>query len=194
MGSSPKLSPSNASPTSDGMERWVALLRGVNVGGHRKLPMAELRAMLTELGLSGVATYIRSGNAVFRAPGTAEGLAERIHAAIAERFGLEADVLVLPARTLADAVDANPFLDADPAKVHLYFPFGEIGGYDEAALRALATRGESFATAGTILYLHAPGGVGRSDLAAKLSRLIDGRLTARNLRTCRTVLELARAT
>ena len=176
------------------MPSWIALLRGVNVAGRRKLPMADLRTTLTGLGLSDVATYIQSGNVVFRASGTPEQLAEKISAAIAEEFGFDTDVLVIPEQKMADALDANPFPEADddPSKLYLYFPFGEIGDYDDEAMMALATQGEAFATVGNVFYFHAPNGVGRSVLGGKLPRFIAVPLSARNLRSCRKILELSR--
>ncbi len=175
------------------MQTWIALLRGVNVGGHRKLPMADLRAALAAEGLADVATYIQSGNLIFTAGGEAGALAERIASVIARAFGFETDVLVFPAERLAAGLVANPFPEAedDPARLYIHFPFGEIAPLDEAGLAALASRGERFALVGGLFYLHAPEGVGRSDLAARLERFINVPTTARNLRSCRKMLELA---
>ncbi len=175
------------------MQRWIALLRGVNVGGNRKLPMADLRAALAGDGLRDVASYIQSGNIVFSADGTSETLAARIGAVIARAFGFETEVLVLSAERLGQVMAANPFpeAEADPAKLYLHFLFAPLAELDETALSALARDGERFALRKGVFYLHAPAGIGRSDLAAKLARLIPVPMTARNLRSCRRILQMA---
>jgi len=86
----------------------IALLRGINVGGKGILPMSDLRAILEDLDLTEVRTYIQSGNALFQASGTASALATRIERAIERRFGFEVPTLVLTARTLNDVIDCAP--------------------------------------------------------------------------------------
>ncbi len=86
--------------------RSVAVLRGINVGGHRKLPMAELRALATELGLQNVETYVQSGNLVFDGPGT--GVSERLTGAIRDRYGFAVPVIVRTGRELAAIVADCP--------------------------------------------------------------------------------------
>src|SRR6186997_1339114 len=97
------------------MATYVALLRGINVGGARKLPMADLAALLTGLGLEDVRTYIASGNVVFRAPSGGRALASRIERAIEEATGLDVAVLLRTPAELAKVVERNPFLDGAPA-------------------------------------------------------------------------------
>ena len=93
------------------MRTLVLLLRGINVGGKNKLPMADLRALLTELGFADVRTYIASGNAIVRSPYAATEARERIEAALPERFTLDTDllkVLVLTPARLRRIVDERP--------------------------------------------------------------------------------------
>lgn len=163
------------------------------MGGHRKLPMADFRDTLAGLGLNDVATYIQSGNAVFRADGRSAALAAKISDAVMRGFGFRADVLVMRKQDLAAAIAHNPFPDAetDPARLHLYFGFGEIDAYDPTALSELATQGEEFETRGRVFYLHTPNGIGRSQLAAKLGRFIKTPMSARNFRSCRKILDLS---
>ncbi|MFN8638908.1 MAG: DUF1697 domain-containing protein [Dehalococcoidia bacterium] len=93
------------------MPRYVALLRGVNVGGKNRLPMSDLAALVTELGCSNVRTYIQSGNVLFEAPAaTARGLPGALSAALEERMRLRVPVVMRSASELASAIDANPFL------------------------------------------------------------------------------------
>jgi uncharacterized protein (DUF1697 family) len=176
------------------MTAWVALLRGVNVGGANKLPMAGLREVLVALGLEAVATYIQSGNAVFRAEGTAAALCAAIGDAIATRFGFRPHVFVMPATAFDAALVANPFraeAEADGAKVHLHFLAGPLPPGTLEALAPYATAGERAVVAGDILYLHTPGGLGQPGYAARLSR-VKVPMTARNARSAAAIADLAR--
>ncbi len=176
-------------------ERQVALLRGVNVGGAGRLPMAGLRALLTALGCREVVTHIQSGNAVFRPPAAAAGarLAERIAAAVAEGYGFRPAVALLSAGELRQALADNPFPVADQAGRQLtVFFLAEAGAaIDLAPIAALATAGERVAAAGRALYLFAPEGIGRAALARRLERLLPGPATGRNLNTLQALLALA---
>ncbi len=175
------------------MQTRIALLRGVNVGGHRKLPMAAFRDLLAGLGFQDVATYIQSGNAVFGAPGQADAVAGQVRAAINHRFGFECEVMVLCLSDLRDALAANPFARAtdDPKTLHLFFLARPVATLDDAALQNAATKGEQYHLAGQVLYLFTPNGMGRSDLAAKLPRIVGVPMTGRNLRSCQKILDLA---
>ncbi len=176
---------------------WVGLLRGVNVGGHNKVPMAELRAGLTESGFGDVASYIASGNLVFRADdGPADDIAATIHDVIADRFGLDIAVVVRTADQLATVVAANPFAElaeAEPKAVQCFFTSSPVGAdalddVDQerfAPDRATAAAGELFAA-----Y---PEGMARSKLTtAVLDRVAGGPTTGRNWNTVRKLDEMAR--
>ena len=173
---------------------WIALLRGINVGGHHKLPMKELAAELEALGLSDVKTYIQSGNAVFRSPQTdASALSERIASAIREDHGFEPRVLVLSRSDFRAAVRANPFpaADAEPRTVHLSFLAKPAADPDLEALDALKAKSEDFVLTERVFYLYAPDGIGRSKLAAKVETSLGVPATARNWRTVIKILEIA---
>jgi uncharacterized protein (DUF1697 family) len=173
---------------------WVALFRGINVGGNNMLPMKELAALLGSLGLEDVRTYIQSGNVVFRAAGTAASLAGRISAAVERRCGFRPQLLLLGAAELGRALAANPFPEgtAQPQLLHLWFLAGQPAKGAEAALATLATGGERCVLRGKVLYLHAPKGIGGSKLAARVERTLGVRATARNWRTCTALLSMAR--
>lgn len=160
----------------------VALLRGVNVSGAGKLPMAEFRAMLAGLGLTAVRTYIQSGNAVFESDRAAAELEAAIRGAVAARFGFAPETFVLAEEDLAAALTDHPFAGADPKFVHVCF-LRETPVPDEAALRALALPGDAWHVGPRRFTLYTPGGYGTSKLAERLPRLLPAPLTARNLRT-----------
>jgi uncharacterized protein (DUF1697 family) len=164
------------------MGRWVALLRGVNVGGAGRLPMAEFRALLEGMGLGAVRTYIQSGNAVFDSERDAVELQAAIRDAVAARFGFAPETFVLSARDVVAALTDHPFAAADPKFVHVCF-LRETPAPDEAALRALALPGDGWHIGPCRFTLHTPGGYGTSKLAERLPRLLPTPMTARNLRT-----------
>lgn len=177
------------------MSTWVALLRGINVGGNNPLPMADLTAVLQGLGLSDVRTYIQSGNAVFRGPKAAgPALAERISEAIAARQGFRPDILVLSGEELEQAAAANPFpeAEAEPKALHLFFLAQAPLTPDLAALNGCKADSERFALRESVFYLHAPDGIGRSKLAARVERCLGVATTARNWRSVAKILDMAR--
>lgn len=176
------------------MKTWIAFFRGINVGGNNKLPMKELAALLEGLGLSEVRTYIQSGNVVFRsARGTAEKWSGEIRHAVAERFGFSPWVLVMDVAALRKIAEANPFphAETDHKTLHLFFTAGPPARADRAGLDALKSPTETWTILGSVFYLHAPEGIGRSKLAARAERLLGVETTARNWRTVREVLTLA---
>lgn len=160
----------------------IALLRGVNVSGAGKLPMAEFRDMLAGIGLSAVRTYIQSGNAVFDSELAAPALQVLIRDAIAARFGFAPETFVLTAEEIAGALTDHPFAGAEPKLVHVIF-LRETPAPDEAALRALALPGDGWRIGPRRFTLSTPGGYGTSKLAEKLPKLLPAPMTARNLRT-----------
>jgi uncharacterized protein (DUF1697 family) len=107
------------------MKHWVALLRGVNVGG-RTIKMAELRTTLEEAGLENVETILQSGNVTFASPDDASRLKERTETALRDRFGYDAKVQVIEPDQLTKIIDAYPFGEAD-ASQHDYVIFLERG-------------------------------------------------------------------
>ena len=175
----------------------VALLRGINVGGKNKLPMADLAAMFREAGCEDVQTYIQSGNVIFRAvPALAEDIPSRIGASILSRFGYRIPVITRTARELEDTVRANPFAETEfEANRLLVFFLEELP--DPAHVEALdpdRSPGDEFAVLGREVFVHYPNGVARSKLT---NSYFDSGLsttgTGRNWRTVTKLLELATA-
>lgn len=174
-------------------ETRIMLLRGVNVGGANRLPMAELREMLSGLGLTGVATHVQSGNAVFRDPGV-EGLEARVSASFALRFGFRPALFVYTLEEYRAIVAENPFRAQGAVAgdtVHLFFLSGPAPAECLAAMQAIAAPDEAMALTGRALYLHAPSGIGRSKLAERLPRLLPVQHTARNQRSAEAILTMA---
>lgn len=167
----------------------VALLRGVNVSGAGKLPMAEFRALLGGMGLGAVRTYIQSGNAVFDSDRPAAELEAAIRDSVAAQFGFAPETFVLTAEEIGAALTDHPFGEADPKFVHVCF-LRETPVLDEAALRALALPGDGWHVGTRRVTLHTPGGYGTSKLAERLPRLLPKPMTARNLRSIAALVEM----
>ncbi len=175
------------------MTTWIVLLRGVNVGGRHKLPMAALRELLAEVGFENVRTYIQSGNIVLEsADGDRHSVARSIRAAIEGRFGFAPHTFVLDVDAFDAAIAANPFSqgDEDPKAVHFFFMAEPDPTADLDALRQLATQGEEFALTAGVFYLHTPNGFGRSKLVERMRRFIGAETTARNYRSVRAIRAL----
>ena len=145
------------------MATHVALLRGINVGGNNKVPMADLRALVADLGHTDVSTYIQSGNVLFTALASAEcaDVARAITAAIAERLGVTAPVVVVTREELGQIHAANPFPDEpDPKRVHAVVlsepPGPELTAKLEAAMAQSASNPAVNSTFPLWMYVDTP--------------------------------------
>ncbi|MCX2970414.1 MULTISPECIES: DUF1697 domain-containing protein [Streptomyces] len=181
--------------------RLIALLRGVNVGGHNRVTMAQQRQAAEALGCTGVRVHLQTGNIVLCAP---DGHApQRVAADLRERLradcGVDVPVLTRTPAELAAELAANPYPDAVGEPKTLHCVFLSAAPEDTGALDAIdqaAHAPDSFRLLGRVLYLHCPGGLGRSRLAPKVTapRLPGVTATARNWNTATKLLQLAEAT
>lgn len=173
------------------MTTYAALLRSINVGGRRKVPMAELRRLLTDLGWSGVRTYLQSGNAVFTTDSADPGpLLER---ALAGHFGFEVPCLLRTARELREVAAACPYPadELDPAKLIVLFLEHDPGPGHFDSVDAAAHAPDTFQHIGRAVYCHFPDGMGRSRLPAALEAARPPvTATGRNWRTVQRLIEL----
>lgn len=173
--------------TGSQLGTWIALLRGINVGGNNILPMAELRNDLEALKLTNVRTYIQSGNVVFdSAATTPSALAKRIGEQIEEQHGFRPRVLILSREDFLAAIETNPFPEAasHPKTLHFFFLAEPAADANMQALDDARSPTEAYKLTDRVFYLHAPDGIGRSKLAAKVERHLRVVTTARNYRTC----------
>ncbi|MEU9358911.1 DUF1697 domain-containing protein [Streptomyces sp. NPDC048301] len=177
---------------------YAALLRGINVGGHRKVPMPELRELLGKLGYADVATLLQSGNAVFRSSsGDEEALRAELERAIESHFGFPVDCLVRSASYLAGVVEACPFpaAELEGRQLHVTYFDRPVDSARFASLDADSFRPEEFRLGDKALYLYAPDGLGRSKLAVALGRPAVTRglvATSRNWNTVVRLVEMTR--
>ena len=178
------------------MNQYIALFRGINVGGNRSLPMRELVELLAGLGLQNIQTYIQSGNVIFE---TAERdtaqLARRISQAVEHKRGFAPEVLLLETADLENAVASNPYPQAESNSktLHVFFLAADPPAPDLKKLESIKLDGEHFTLKGRLFYLHAPEGIGRSKLAAGIEKALGVPATGRNWQTVCRVLEMAKS-
>ena len=154
--------------------------------------MQDLRECLEKLDCVDVATYIQSGNAVFRHTGPAKALAESITDAVESGFGFRPAAMLLTGAAFADIVAANPYLvdSNDPKHVYTWFLGSSATAADSGRLKAIALEDEQFVLTDAAFYLFAPLGVGRSKLASEVEKRLGVPTTARNSRTVGKISEL----
>ncbi len=165
--------------------RRVALLRGVNVGGKAKVPMAALKTVFEEVGAKNVATYIQSGNVAFTAPAAVN--AKKLESAIEKHFKLSVSVALRTHAQLAAIVEANPYKQTD--LVHVAFLMGgkpKLSGIDAEPFAP-----ETFTHVGNELFFYLPNGMGAAKLPAYVGRRIGVDVTVRNWRTVMKLIELS---
>ena len=175
------------------MITYIALLRGINVGGRNKLPMKELKNVLAQLGLQNIKTYIQSGNVIFDSD-TAERdtLAQQITEGINNSHGFAPRIMILTLDELETAVAQNPYpqATAEPKTLHLYFLATEAPHPNWAKLEERRSKNEQFTLIDKVFYLHAPDGIGRSKLAEQIEKALGVPTTARNWRSVTKILDL----
>ncbi|QSF45501.1 DUF1697 domain-containing protein [Paenibacillus tianjinensis] len=179
------------------MPTTIALLRGINVGGHKIIKMQDLKAMFESLGCGNVRTYIQSGNIVFESgESSGEGLVPIIEKRIRETFGFEVPVILRTMEELESAIQANPFqLEAQEDYKRLYVSF-----LDQApaagSLEKLVPYGDGadkLRVVGKELYILYEVSVSQSPLfKVSLDKLLGVQLTARNWNTVNKLAELCR--
>jgi uncharacterized protein (DUF1697 family) len=171
---------------------YVALLRGVNVGGARSLKMSDLRNTFECAGCTNVATYIQSGNVVFAHVEKSQAkLVELLQAAIAKAAGFAVDVVIRTKTELAQVVAQNPFPRAKPEQLHVFFMAKKPAANALDDFDAKKFEPEKFAFVGRELYVMLPNGMGRSTLVGALVRKAPVKdATARNWRTVQTLIAM----
>ncbi len=173
------------------MPTYIALLRGINVGGNHQLPMAKLRDLVADAGGDEVQTYIQSGNVVFtHTARSAAKLTAQLEQIISDGAGFDVPVMVRTAGELAAVIEHNPYDATDPTKLHVAFlaatpPAGAVDQLDVARFAP-----EELTLRGRELYLYLPDGMGRAKLPQQLGK-VGTPATARNWRTVMKLHDLA---
>ena len=176
------------------MARYVALLRGINIGPRNRIAMPALRDALEAAGFEGVATYVQSGNVVVTSRAKTDAVRRKIEQVIAESFGLEIPVVVRTKAELAAVVKRNPLgkVATEPKRYQVSFLDKKLAATTLKELEAVAAPGEQVVARGREVYAWHPAGVARSKLWAKLAgKGLGVTATARNWTTVEALLELA---
>lgn len=175
------------------MNRYIALLRGINVGGHKKTPMAELRALLEKKGLDNVKTYIQSGNIVFQSSiEDKTEIEELIKSAILDHFDFEVPTLVKTCLELKTILDACPF--SEEKKVNSYFTLLQSvpkkEKVDEASKKQY--EGEEYVILEDCIYYYCEKGYGQAKFNMSwFEKTLNTKATTRNYRTMMKLIELS---
>ncbi len=169
------------------MTPYLALFRGINVGGKHRIPMKDLVPVFESLGCQQVQSYIQTGNVLFLAePDVIASLYENLGEALLRCFGFVPEVLLLDRGAFLQAIAHNPFPTDEGKSLHLFFlksvPLPDIEG-----LSRLKIASEAYQIHGQVFYLYAPEGIGRSKLAEKAEKLLGVPATARNWNTVRAI-------
>ncbi|MGA3183501.1 MAG: DUF1697 domain-containing protein [Candidatus Dormibacteria bacterium] len=175
------------------MSRCAILLRGINIGPNNRIPMAELRSLLTQDGFADVATYLQSGNVVLSSTGSPDAAARRCESLIAQHFGLQIGSVVRTHGELEAVMRADPLPEAaaNPKGYQVTFLASAPDPSLTSRLAAVATPAERFAVIGREIYAWHPEGIARSRLATLLAgRALTGTATARNWITVTALLSL----
>jgi uncharacterized protein (DUF1697 family) len=177
------------------MPVYVAMLRGINVGGHKKIKMDQLRAALEKIGLEQVKTYIQSGNVVFKyAKISPEALSKKIEKKILEEFGHSVSVITRGADEIKKSISDNPFLKErgiDEEKLHVTFMSGVPAPDALKQLETLTLAPDRLRCLGKELYFYLPNGMAESVLMKKpVDRLLGVVTTTRNWRTVNTLQQM----
>lgn len=173
----------------------IVLIRGINVGGHTKLKMADLKSVCETVGLTNVATYLKSGNVVCESKERPATVATRVAAALRNTLDLDAGVVVRTPADLARVIDENPFADAartEPNRVMVTFLDQTPSRDSAAAFLAKHAGPELLELKGAELYIHYTAGAARSKLTnVAIERALGVTGTARNWNTVTALLEMA---
>ncbi|HEY2120785.1 MAG TPA: DUF1697 domain-containing protein [Candidatus Acidoferrum sp.] len=181
------------------MPVFISMLRGVNVGGHNKIRMEELRALYESLGMTNPQTLIQSGNVVFSAKErNCAVLNKRISDAIERKFGFRPPVILRTASELRDVIAKNPFAarnGIDPSKLLVHFLDCDPGKEIREKVLAIESHPEELRMLGRELYIYFPNGMARPKLSLpKVERVLKIACTGRNWNTVQKLLEMAENT
>jgi uncharacterized protein (DUF1697 family) len=175
------------------MTTAVSMLRGINVGGARKVPMEELRRCYESLGYTKVRTYIQSGNVVFDYRGTdSEPAARNLETELERRFGFKVAVIIRTSQEMHRIIENFPFTRAEEEYAHVTFMSTKPSGVPSEEIAKACGRAEKFMISGREVYLFCPNGYGRTKLSnAFLEKKLNLLATTRNWRTVNAIYQLS---
>ena len=175
------------------MTAYVSMLRGVNVGGSKKIKMSDLAALYESLGFKDAKTYIQSGNVVFSSPEPSQSvLSKKIEKALKESFGFDVAVVVRTGAELEKALENDPFKDRDPGKLHITFLSDSPAEKPFDVIDSAKDSSEEYLISGREAYLFLPNGYGRTKLSNNFfEKKLNLSATTRNWRTVKVLAGMA---
>ena len=178
------------------MPVYISMLRGINVGPHKRMKMEKLRASCEALGFEQVKTFIQSGNVIFEAEKVSpSALSKKIEAQILTDFGFSVDVISRTRDEMKEVIRNNPLLKekgVDPSKLHVAFLWSDPAAATLKKLESLTLPPDRVRYGGKEIYLYFPNGVSRSSLwKHPLDRVLSVLTTTRNWNTVNKVYEMA---
>lgn len=176
---------------------YIALLRGINVGGHKIIKMDQLRKALEGMGFADVATYVQSGNVVFKTSvKMAQGLSKKIEDMLLREFSMSVPVIVRTSEEIAAVLKNNPFLKEsgiETSRLHVTFLSHAPGKMAVKGLDSIAAGADRFLCCGQEIYLYCPNGLGRTKLSINLfEKMLSVGATTRNWNTVNELYKMAR--
>ena len=175
------------------MNTYIALLRGINVGGHKKILMADLRLLFESLEFKNVKTYIQSGNILFKAPIENNDLQELIKQAIKNKYGWDIPVIILTPNKLDKLVKSSPFTNEQLEKSYFCFYQSKPKSENVTSLNKQQFIDENFVATSTCVYIVYEKGAGRAKLTTnKMESTLNVSITARNYKTVSKLITLSK--
>jgi uncharacterized protein (DUF1697 family) len=175
------------------MKTFISMLRGINVGGQKKISMEELKKLYGAMGFVNVRTYIQSGNVIFESPGDKTlALAKNIQYKIKQSFGFDVHVVIRTLDEFRELIAKNPFVKKDPSKLHVTFLTDAPQRPPIDEINYLKDKAEDFCISGREIYLFCPNGYGTSALSNNFfEKKLKMAATTRNWNTVNTLFSLA---
>jgi uncharacterized protein (DUF1697 family) len=175
------------------MKTYVSMLRGINVSGHRRVRMEELKQIYVSLGYRNVRTYLQSGNAVFEGAGAStETLTKEIENSLKQRLGLDVPVLIRTDDELRLLIKNNPLAGRDEERLHVTFLYNKPGVFPLDRINEAVGKGEAFSMVDREVYLFCPNSYGQTKLTNTFfERVLKTTATTRNWRTTKSLISLA---
>ena len=173
------------------MKTYIVILRGINVSGKNKLPMAELRELLSRMKFENIQTYIQSGNVIVNSTKSKTEVATLVKAGIKKQFDYDVPVLVRTVEEWEKAIANNPY----PTENHKIVSFTFLSEVPDATtIEVNITNDDVYTIANDMVYMYCPGGFGSTKLTNNLfEKKLKVTATSRNYRTTMKLLELAKA-
>ncbi len=175
------------------MQKYIALLRGINISGQKIIKMADLRALLSAEGLANVETYIQSGNIIFESDESRKTVEKLIVSTINNHYGFMVPTFILSPKELEKAISNNPFGKVEGNKLYLTFLSDKANRNGMEAINDKVQENEYLQIIENVMYFHCPNGAAKSKITNNLiEKKLEVTATTRNWRTCGKLLELVK--